>query len=157
MTRARTRVLFTVGAAILIASCGSATSLTDDELAECTDAALEVGTIGGSGTLLPTVVLALPDGAIAPEGTPDDEVEATFDAAFSEVYGIDVDEFLSLRDDADAATMTRLGEPPGIGEQVSDEWFVERDLALMLLWNQRHPAGARTFCDLVDDGAIATP
>jgi hypothetical protein len=129
----------------------------DDELAECTDTALDEGTIGGSGTLLPRVVLALPDEAVAPEGTPDDEVEATFDAAFSEVYGIRVDEFLTLRDDADAATAARLGEPPGIGEQVSDEWFVERDITLMQLWNERHPASARTLCDLVYDGALTTP
>jgi hypothetical protein len=129
----------------------------DDELAECTDTALDEGTIGGSGTLLPRVVLALPDEAVAPEGTPDDEVEAAFDAAFSEVYGIRVDEFLTLRDDADAATAARLGEPPGIGEQVSDEWFVERDITLMQLWNERHPASARTLCDLVYDGALTTP
>jgi hypothetical protein len=129
----------------------------DDELAECTDTALDEGTIGGSGTLLPRVVLALPDEAVAPEGTPDDEVEAALDAAFSEVYGIRVDEFLTLRDDADAATAARLGEPPGIGEQVSDEWFVERDITLMQLWNERHPASARTLCDLVYDGALTTP
>ena len=138
------------------AACSSAAPLTSPELTECTDAALEEGTIGGSQSLASIVVVALPDSAIAPAGSTAEEVETVFDSAFREVYGIGVDEFRAMRDGADTATVTRLGEPPGIGEMVSNEWFVERDILLMTLWNERHPASVRTFCDLVSTGAMAT-
>ncbi len=131
--------------------------MSDDALAECTEAADAHGSIGGSGSLLPAVVLWLPDEAIAPEGSSDDEVEAAFDAAFSKVYGIHVDEFVALRDDADAATTAQYGEPPVVGEHVSDEWFVQRDTELMQLWNERHPESARMLCELVESDEEATP
>lgn len=63
-------------------------------------------------------------------------------------YGIFVDEFLALRDDADGATRNRLGEAPRLGEHVSNEWFVERDRRLMALWDQRHPQSAQMYCEL---------
>lgn len=131
--------------------------MSDNGLAECTEAARAHGSIGGSGSLLPSVVLRLPDEAIAPEGSSDDEVEAAFDAAFSKVYGIHVDEFVALRDDADAATTAQYGEPPAVGEHVSDEWFVQRDTELMQLWNERHPESARMLCELVENDVEATP
>jgi hypothetical protein len=137
--------------AILIAACGSAGPMPDDAVVECAEAARSEGSIGGSEQLVSALVLRLPDEAVSPEETPEREAEAAFDRAFSEMYGIDVDEFLSLRDDADTATMARLGEPPGVGEQVSDEWFVQRDLTLLQLWNQRHPASARALCELVEE------
>jgi len=86
-----------------------------------------------------------------------EEVEAAFDTAFVDEYGVGVDEFLVLRDDADALATTQLGEPPSVGEMVSDEWFVHRDIFLMRLWNERHPASARTVCALVTDEARETP
>lgn len=58
--------------------------------------------------------------------------------------------------DADAVAIAELGEPPGLGEMVSNEWFVERDILLLTLRNERHPASAGTFCDLVDSGALTT-
>jgi hypothetical protein len=131
--------------------------MSDEELAECTDVASSEGTIGGSATLISVLVLRLPDDAVSAEGVPDDGVEAAFDVAFNEEYGISVDTFLVLRDDADAATTVEFGEPPSVGERVSDEWFVQRDVLLMLLWNERYPESARTFCDLVMDGAGETP
>lgn len=156
MSFTRTLVLIAIGAAMLSAACSSAAPLTSAELAECTDAALEEGTIGGSQSLASIVVVALPDEAIAPPGTPAEEVEVVFNSAFREVYGIGVDEFRAMRDDADAATIAELGEPPGVGEMVSNEWFVERDTLLMKLWSERHPASAGTFCELVSSGAIAS-
>jgi hypothetical protein len=131
--------------------------LSDDELAECTDIASSEGTIGGSATLISTLVLRLPDEAISTEGVPADEVKAVFDVAFNDEYGIGVDTFLALRDDADAATTVEFGEPPSVGERVSDEWFIQRDVILMLLWNERYPASVRTFCGLVMDDAGETP
>ena len=97
------------------ASCGSVGPTSDIELAECTDAGRSEGTIGGSEVLVSVPVLHLPDDVIPPEGTPD-EIEAAFDAALREVYGISLDEFLALREDADAATTARLGEPPGLDD-----------------------------------------
>ena len=153
----RTRILLTVGVTILAASCSSVAPLSDDELAECTDIASSEGTIGGSADLISTLVLRLPDEAISTEGVPADKVKAVFDVAFNEEYGIGVDTFLALRDDADAATTVQFGKPPSSGERVSDEWFVQRDIILMRLWNERHPASARTVCDLVTDDAGQTP
>ena len=44
-------------------------------------------------------------------------------------------------------------EPPAVGEAVPDEWFVQRDVILMQLWNERYPVSARTVCELVmEDG-----
>ncbi len=155
MTRVRTSVLLGAGVALLVAACSSVDAMTDDALAVCTETARAEGSIGGSGSLLPTVVLRLSDEAIAPEGSSAEDIEAAFDDSFNEIYGIPVDEFLSLRDDADAVTTAQHGEPPGVGEQVSDEWFVKRDTELMKLWNERHPESARGVCELVvaDTGA----
>lgn len=157
MIRARVLVLLIPGMVFVAASCSSVDPMSDDALAECTEAARAHGSIGGSASLLPSLVLRLPDEAIAPEGSSDDEVEAAFDAAFNEVYGIHVDEFLALRDDADAATTAQHGEPPAVGEHVSDEWFVQRDTELTRLWNERHPESARTLCELVANDAETTP
>jgi len=145
-----------VGVAVLAVSCGSVAPLSDDELAECTDVAGSEGTIGGSATLISALVLRLPDENVSTEGMSAEEVEAAFDTAFVDEYGVGVDEFLVLRDDADALATTQLGEPPSVGEMVSDEWFVQRDVILMRLWNERHPASARTVCDLVMDDAGET-
>ncbi len=128
---------------MLAASCSSVVPMSDDEIAECTNAASSEGTIGGSATLTSSLVLRLPD-------------EAVLDAAFGEEYGISVDEFLGLREDADAAATVEFGEPPSVGEQVSDERFVRRDVLLMLLWNERYPASARTLCEVVIDDAGET-
>jgi hypothetical protein len=128
---------------MLAASCSSVVPMSDDEIAECTNVASSEGTIGGSATLISSLVLRLPD-------------EAVLDAAFGEEYGISVDEFLGLREDADAAATVKFGEPPSVGEQVSDEWFVRRDVLLMLLWNERYPASARTLCEVVMDDARET-
>ncbi len=149
MRSVRTRFLLMVGVAVLAVSCSSVAPLSDDELAECTDVASSEGTIGGSATLISTLVLRLPEETFATEGVPDDGVEAAFDVAFNEEYGITIDEFLVLRDDADEATTVQFGEPPSVGELVSDEWFIQRDVILMLLWNERYPASARAFCDVV--------
>ncbi len=156
MRSVRTRFLLTIGVAVLAASCSSLAPLSDDELAECTDVASSEGTIGGSATLISTLVLRLPEETFSTGGVPDDGVEAAFAVAFNEEYGISVDEFLVLRDDADAATTVQFGEPPSVGELVSDEWFIQRDVILMLLWNERYPSSARAFCDLVmgDAGGI---
>jgi hypothetical protein len=131
--------------------------MSDEELAACTDVASSEGTIGGSATLISALVLRLPDEGVSVEGGPDAEVEAALDAAFNDEYGISLDTFLVLRDDADAATTVQLGEPPSVGERVSDEWFVQRDVVLMVLWNERYSASARTFCDLVMGDAGETP
>ena len=149
MGRVRASIILVLGVIAVAASCSSADPLSDDALAECTEAARAGGTIGGSATLLPNVVLRLPSEAMAPTGSSTDDVEAVFDAAFNEVYGISVDEFLALRDDADKTTTALLGEPPGVGGHVSNEWFVERDAELMRLWNERHPESAAAHCDLV--------
>lgn len=156
MSRARTPVLLALGAVIVAASCSSVDPMSDVALAECTEAARAGGSIGGSGNLPSTVIFRVLDEAIAPEGSSEDEVEAAFKAAFNELYGIPVDEFLAFRDDADATTTAQHGEPPAVGEHVSDEWFVHRDTELMQLWNERHPESARTFCELVADEATAT-
>jgi hypothetical protein len=152
-----TRILLTIGLAILAASCTSVAPMSDEELATCTDVASSEGTIGGSATLISALVLRLPDEAMSVEGVPDADFEATLDAAFSDEYGISLDTFLVLRDDADAATTVQLGEPPSVGERVSDEWFVRRDVVLMVLWNERHSTSASTFCDLVTGDAGETP
>ena len=157
MRSLRNRILLAVGVVIFAGSCSSVVPLSDDALAECTDVAGSGGTIGGSGTLMSTLVLRLPDETVSTEGVSAEEVQAAFDQAFVEKYGISVDEFLVLRDDADALATTQLGEPPSVGEGVSDEWFVQRDVILMRLWNERHPASARMVCDFVMDDAGATP
>ena len=153
----RTRILLTLGAAIFAASCSSASPMSDEELADCTDVASSEGTIGGSATLISALLLRLPDEAVSTEGVPVDESEAAIDVAFSREYGISVDEFLVLRDDADATTTVHFGEPPSVGDRVSDEWFAQRDVMLMLLWNERYPASARTLCDLVMDDSGDSP
>ena len=152
-----TRILLMVGVVIFAGSCSSVVPLSDHALAECTDVAGSGGTIGGSATLISTLVLRLPPETASTEGMSAEEIAAAFDAAFIEEYGIRVDEFLVLRDDADALTTTQLGEPPAVGEGVSDEWFVHRDVFLMRLWNERHPASARTVCALVTDEAREAP
>lgn len=157
MTGVRSRFPLLMGVVLVIASCGSTVPMSDDEVVECADASSSEGSLGGSANLVSTLILRLPDKAISPEGTPGDEAAAAFDRAFTKMYGIHVDEFLSLRDEADAATTGRFGEPPGVGEHVSDEWFVQRDITLLLLWNERHPASARAYCELVSDGASETP
>jgi hypothetical protein len=141
MRRFRKRILLMVGVLIAAASCGSVAPLSDDELAECTVIASSGGTIGGSAILISTLVLRLPDDVVSSEDA--------FDVAFKEKYGISVVQFLVLRDDADAATSVDYGKPPSVGEPVSDEWFAQRDVVLMQLWNERYPTSARTFCDLV--------
>jgi len=142
---------------MLIASCGSVVPMSDAEVVECADATRSEGSLGGSTSLVSTLILRLPDEAVSPEGRSDDEVEDAFDRAFTEMYGIDIDEFLALRDEADAATTELSGEPPGVGEHVSDEWFVQRDITLLRLWNERHPQSARAYCELVDDAAEDAP
>ena len=123
--------------------------MSDDELAECTAVASSEGTIGGSDTLVSTLVLRLPDDVFSAKGT--------FDVAFNEEYAISLDQFLVLRNDADAATTAQFGDPPSVGERISDEWFVQRDVKLMQLWNERYPASARTYCDLVRDTVGIAP
>ena len=123
--------------------------LSHDELTECIDIASIEGTIGGSATLVSMLLLRLPDEA-ASSGD-------AFDAAFNDEYGISIDQFVELRDEADAAASVQFGEPPSVGEQVSDEWFTQRDVVLMQLWNERYPASTRAFCDLVMDTAGVTP
>jgi len=131
--------------------------MSDAEVFECADATRSEGSLGGSASLISTLILRLPDETVSPEGRSDDEVEDAFDRTFTEMYGIDIDEFLALRDDADAATTDLLGEPPGVGEHVSDEWFVQRDITLLRLWNERYPQSAKAYCDLVDDAAGDAP
>ena len=138
-----------VGVLTVAASCNSAAPLSDDELAECTAIATSEGTIGGSATLVSALVLRLPDDVLS--------AEDTIDVAFSEEYGIGIDQFLALRDDADAVATAQFGDPPSVGEHLSDDWFVQRDVVLMQLWNERYPASTRTFCDLVRDAAGGTP
>jgi hypothetical protein len=124
-------------------ACGWSTSMSDDEVARC----LELANRSVSPALL------LPDEAIAPAGSSDDEYEATFDRVFREVYGIHVDDFLALERAADAEITGRLGEPPGVGEMVSDEWFRERDTRLLELWNEWDPESARVYCDFIEQQA----
>jgi hypothetical protein len=149
MRRLRKRILLMVGVLIVAMSCSSAAPMSDDELQECTAIASSEGTIGGSATLISTLVLRLPDDVVS--------ADVTFDVAFNEEYGISLDQFLVLRNDADAATSVQYGDPPSVGERVSDEWFVRRDVVLMQLWNERYPTSATTFCDLVRDAAGRTP
>ena len=99
--------------------------------------------------MISLLVRRLPDDAIGPSGTPPDEVEANFDRAFHEMYGIHVDEFLALRGAADEATTKRLGEAPSSGELVSDAWFNERDVALLEAWTERYPSSARAYCRMI--------
>ena len=99
--------------------------------------------------MVSVLVLGLPDEAIPPSGTLAEETEAAFDMAFSDMYGIHVDEFLALRDEADTETTDLLGVAPGVGERVSNEWFVRRDMQLLALWNERYPVSARAYCELV--------
>ncbi len=93
----------------------------------------------------------LPNEATSPAGRSDDEVAEELDRAFSDTYGIHVDEFLALRYDADTAATERFGDPPGLGELVSDEWFAQRDAILLMLWNERHPTSARAYCELIGE------
>jgi len=157
MRSIRARILLMVGVVIFAGSCSSVVPLSDDALAECTDVASSGGTIGGSATLISALILRIPDENVSTEGMSAEEIETAFDTAFVDEYGVRVDEFLVLRDDADALATAQLGEPPSVGEMVSDEWFVQRDVILMRLWSERHPASARTVCDLVMDDAGATP
>ena len=148
MATIRFRFPLLIGVIVLISSCGSAVPLSDDEVAECAGA-VGGGSLGGRESLVSVLVLGLPDEAIPPSGTPAEEIEAAFDLAFSDMYGIHVDEFLALRDEADTATTDLLGVAPGVGERVSNEWFVQRDMQLLALWNERYPVGARAYCELV--------
>lgn len=149
-TRAWIPVIATV--AVFAAGCGSTVSMSDSELAECV--AFTEGSLGGSTNTISALALRLPETSGSSEGAISEEVEVAFDRRFSAAYGIDVDEFLSLRDDADLATRSQLGEAPRVGEHVSNEWFVERDRRLMTLWHDRYPQSARTYCELV---AAETP
>lgn len=147
----RTRASIVVVAVVLAggfsAGCSSAVSMSDAELADCIE--LTRGSLGGSSNMISGPALRLPDRSSSESGVSSEDVEAEFDRRFSAAYGISVDEFLALRADADEATRSRLGEAPLSGELVSDEWFVERDEQLMMLWYDRHPQSARTYCDLV--------
>lgn len=125
--------------------------MSDDEVAQCSATSREAGSLGGSDQLVSVLALRLPDEAIAPAGTPPEEAEEIFDRPFHEMYGIHVEEFLALRRDADAATTQQLGDAPVLGELVSDEWFVQRDITLLEIWNDRHPKSARAYCDLISD------
>jgi hypothetical protein len=107
-----------------------------------------------SSLIIAALALRLPDEAIAPAGTPAEEAEEIFGRPFHEMYGIHVEEFLALRRDADAATTQQLGDAPVLGELVSDEWFVQRDITLLEIWNDRHPESARAYCDLI---SVDTP
>jgi hypothetical protein len=129
------------------AGCSSAVSMSDAELAECIERTS--GSLGGSPNAISGPALRLPDPSSSESGVSSEDVEAEFDRRFSAAYGISVDEFLALRVDADEATRSRLGEAPRVGELVSDEWFVQRDEQLMILWHERHPQSARTYCDLI--------
>ena len=133
----------------LLSSCGSPTALSDDELAQCLDLSNEHGSIGGSSQIISLAATLLPDDAIAPPGSTDDEIEATYDRVFSEHYGISVDEFLTLRQRADDTTIERIGEPPGVGELVGNEWFLERDEIMLDAWNDEHPQSTRDYCELL--------
>jgi len=123
--------------------------MTADDLARCV--ALSAGSLGGSSNMISAPVLRLPDEGGYADGASDAEIEAEFDRRFSEAYGIRVDDFLALRADADAATTAMMGEPPGVGELVGDDWFVERDTKMMMLWHEQHPASARSYCELIAD------
>ena len=143
-----------IAAAIALQACRSTSELTDEQLARCRAASDELGSIGGSDQIISVAALQLPDDAIAPAGSSDAEIEATFDRAFRSLYGIGVDDFLSIRQRADAATTERLGDPPRIGELVdADDWFDERDAILLDSWNDQYPDSARTFCELVETEA----
>ena len=152
----RSAVMATV-MTLLVASCGSSAAMSDDEVTVCASISGKAGSLGGSDHLISVLVLGLPDDAIAPVETPADEIEANFDRAFHEMYGIHVDQFLELRDAADDATTERLGVAPMAGELVSDEWFDVRDVALLGLWNERFTDSARAYCDLITDDRRATP
>lgn len=149
-TRAWISAVATV--AVFAAGCSSTVSMSDGDLAECV--ALTEGSLGGSANTISGLALRLPEASGSSEGASPEETGAAFDRRFHAAYGISVDEFLALRDDADAATRSRLGEAPGVGEHVSNEWFVERDRRLMTEWHERHPESARTYCELV---AAETP
>jgi len=130
-----------IALAAAVVACGWATSMSDEEVARC----LELSNRSVSPSLL------LPDEAIAPAGSSDEVYETTFDRVFHEVYGIHVDDFLAIERIADAETTAHLGEPPGAGEMVTDEWFRERDARLLELWNERDPDSARAYCELVEE------
>lgn len=150
----RTAIVSVVAAVIaaLSVSCDSTNELTDEQHARCLEASSERGSIGGSDQIISLVAIQLPDDAIAPAGSSDDEIEAAFDRAFVSVYGIDVDTFLSIRRRADAATAERLGDPPGVGELVvADDWFHDRDKVLLEIWSDEHPDSARAFCEFVEE------
>jgi hypothetical protein len=155
MSRVRTRITLLVGIIFLGASCAATIPMSNDDLLLCVDRT--AGSLGGSSNLISSLALGLPDVDTSLDGQTADEVEAAFDKAFTEAYGIHVDEFLALRDDADATATAEFGEPPRVGELVSDEWFVERDAKLMTLWNDRYPASARAYCDSLGDGAAEAP
>lgn len=141
-------------ASLLVLSCRSTNELTDEQLDRCLAVATELGSIGGSEQTISLVVVQLPDDAIAPAGSSDEEIEATFDRAFLSLYGIHVDDFLSIRRSADASTTERLGEPPGVGELVdADDWYDDRDATLLESWNDRYPDSASAFCELVESTA----
>lgn len=123
--------------------------MTLEELAECTVAALDGGSIGGSPQILPGAAAWLVGETPDPSGMTDSEIFDAHNALWEESFGIDVDDFLVLRSEADAIAVSEIGEPPGIGEMVGDEWFVVRDTELMRLWNERFPESAQRFCDLV--------
>ena len=151
MRTAVVSVAVMMAALLPLLSCRSPSELTDEQLARCLAVSNELGSVGGSDQIISLAAVQLSDDAIAPAGSSDEEIEATFDRAFLSLYGIHVDDFLSIRRSADAATTERLGDPPGVGELVAaDDWFNDRDAILLDSWNDRYPGSARTFCELVD-------
>ena len=128
--------------------------MSGGEIAQCSATSRAAGSLGGSDQLVSVLVLRPPDDAIAPAGTSAEEV---FDRAFHEMYGLHVEEFLALRRDADAATTQQLGDAPGLGQLVSDEWFVQRDSTLLEIWNDRNPENASAYCSVILDDANETP
>ena len=146
MKRGRILVAGTAAAALALAACGSPSPMTADEVASCHAASVGEGSLGGSSQIISSLVLQLPDDAIPSDGATAEEIEAAFDEAFAGAYGITIDEFLALRDDADAATIAEIGDPPAVGEPAPDDWFRHRDRLLLDLWNERHPASAADYC-----------
>jgi hypothetical protein len=138
-----------VATVALVASCGSTSELTEPEVSRCLEVSRESGSIAGSDQTISLVALELPEDAVAPAGATAAEVEETYDRAFHDLYGIHVDEFLALRQTADDVTTERHGDPPALGELLSDEWFHERDAVLIDAWNETHPDSVRIFCELI--------
>lgn len=132
-----------IALAMGMVACGWVTAMSDEEVARC----LELSNRSVSPARL------LPGEAIAPAGSTAEVKEATFDRVFHEMYGIHVDDFLAIQRTADEETTVRLGEPPGVGELVTDEWFRERDARLLELWNERDPGGARVYCTSMEERA----